>query len=132
MSHQPTEDVTIEGEVYTIRTRLGWLELRRIEDSGIRLFVDGSEISKAANLDALENIEMRLDRARQDLMRLESRLVNWRRKQIEAIPPAHVDVLLARIDELEREQQAEIEALNPKSTNGATEKKLIETSSSES
>ena len=109
-----TEEITMQdGRTYTIRTRLGWLEQQRIEDSAFKLFADGRAIAHMDSIDDLPEIEIRIDRASRDLMRLSARLVGVKRSDTQALPQAHVAALLARIDELEAEAKAEVESLQP-------------------
>lgn len=107
-----TESITIGGETYEIKTRLGWLEQRRIDEAGYRLYTDGKTISKADSIDDLPEVQIVIDAAEKDYKRLCARLVGYKPIEVQKINPAHVVVLLARIAELEAEAAREIAALN--------------------
>lgn len=123
-----TEDLVMpDGTTYTIRTRLGWLEQQRIEDSALKLFADGKAIAAMESIEDLPEIEIRVDRAARDLARLNARLVGVKRQDILGLPQAHVAVLLARIGELEAEAQAEVASVRPENPTMTLSKKLSET-----
>ena len=111
-----TEELEIDGTNYILKTALGWYEMQQIEQSQFRLFADGKSVSEADNIATIPLLEIRLDTADATLKRLTTWLVaagGRGYKPIEAmkIPPAHVPVLLARIEELEAAQAAEVKAL---------------------
>lgn len=111
MAIENTLEIEIEGEVYQLRTRLPWMEQKRIDDLGWRMFVDGRELSKAQDFSSLEEVEIKTDSARQDHARLVARLVGVRRRDIADLNPGHVAVLLDKIGELEAEAAAEVKAI---------------------
>lgn len=109
-----TEEIAMpDGAVYTIRTRLGWLDQQRIDDAQFKLFANGRAIAQMDSIDDLPEIEIRIDRASRDLARLNARLIGVKRADVLALPQAHVAALLRRIDELEAEAKAEMESLQP-------------------
>ena len=116
-----TEELVIEGQSYTLKTRLGWMERRRIEDRAFKVFVAGSQIDDvrggARDFSDIESVEIRLQTADHDLARLCARL-DMKPKDTLAIPALHAELLLARIAEIEKEEKAEIEALKPGNPTG--------------
>lgn len=110
-----TEQFYIEGVGYTIKTRLGWLEQRRIDEAGLRLLADGATISAMSNINDLPEVEIKIDAAEKDYKRLCARLVVDERPMkatdVMKITPAHVPHLIKRIEALELEAAHEVEAL---------------------
>ena len=106
-----TEELTIQDQTYTLKQRLGWYEQQRIEQAGISLYVDGQTISQIQDVADLPEVEMRPDLAEQNYRRLCTRLVGYKPSEVKHINPAHVPILLARVTQLEQEQEAEIKAL---------------------
>ena len=112
-----TEEISIGSVTYTLKTRLGWYESQQIEQAGFRLYADGKSVSEADDIAAIPLLEIKLDTADANLKRLCTWLVGEGGrglKPIDAmkIEPPHVPVLLARIEELEAEQAAEVKALS--------------------
>ena len=106
-----TEEITLGDSTYTLRLRLGWREQQRIDQSALRMFADGESVAQADNLNSIQRVEIQPDIERQTLLRLTLRLVNIKRGDIDNIPPAHVPLLIERIEELEAETRAEINSL---------------------
>ncbi len=106
-----TEELVIQDQTYTLKQRLGWYEQQRIEQAGISLYVDGQTISQIQDVADLPEVEMRPDLAEQNYRRLCMRLVGYKPSEVKHIHPAHVPILLARVTQLEQEQEAEIKAL---------------------
>jgi hypothetical protein len=117
MSEQPnTESITLDGKEYVIKTRLGWQEQSRISQSAVRIFIDGHQVDVLSNgkgFDDIDVIEIRPDPTMQNTMRLQCRLVNVTPRLVPMIPPRHVKALIARIEELEKEEAEEEAALAP-------------------
>ena len=114
-----TEVLEIQNVEYQLRKRLPWMEQQRIDALAFRMFVDGKAFSETDNIAELEELEIRMDPANHNLARLRARLVNVKRRDVLDLPPAHVAVLIERIEALETEEKAEIEALtagNPTAT----------------
>ena len=112
-----TEEISIGSVTYTLKTRLGWYESQQIEQAGFRLYADGKSVSEADDIAAIPLLEIKIDTADANLKRLCMWLVGEGGrglKPIDAmkIDPAHVPVLLARIEELEAEQAEEVKALS--------------------
>lgn len=110
----------IQDETYTLKARLPWQEMQRIEDQAFRFFVDGKALSAGEDIGELEELEMRPNTAQHNMARLRARLLDVKRRDIPKLPPPHVALLIERIAELETDEQAEIEALkdeNPTETN---------------
>ena len=119
MTTDNTVQVVIEDITYELRTRLPWMEQRRIDDLGWRMFVDGRELSRHSDFSEIESVEIATDSAKQDQARLVARLVGVNRREIPNLKPAHVAILLDKIVELETEEAAEVDALkqgNPTET----------------
>lgn len=115
-----TRQVPIEDKIYTLKTRLPWQEMQRIEDQAFRFFVDGQALSAGEDIGDLDELEMRPNTAQHNMARLRARLVDVKRRDIPGLPSAHVGVLIDHIIELEKEENAEVEALkdgNPTGTN---------------
>lgn len=108
---QLTEDLTIGDKTYTLKTMLGWYEMQQIEQAQFRLFADGKAVSQADDLADIPLLEIRPDTADATLKRLSLWLVDYKPIEVKKINPAHVPVLLARIEELEESQAAEVKAL---------------------
>ncbi|MBK9497508.1 MAG: hypothetical protein IPO08_23890 [Xanthomonadales bacterium] len=111
-----TETLEIDGTTYALKTRLGWLEQRRIDEAGLRLMADGATISAMSNINDLPEVEIKIDAAEKDYKRLCARVMGVDDRAMKAldvlkITPAHVPHLLARIVELETEAAQEIAAL---------------------
>ena len=111
-----TEDLTIGDTTYTLKTALGWYEMQQIEQSQFRLFADGKSVSEADDIASIPSLEIRLDTADANLKRLSTWLVTadgrgYKPIDVLKISPAHVLVLLVRIEELEAAQAAEVKAL---------------------
>ncbi|HLF28229.1 MAG TPA: hypothetical protein VJG32_18010 [Anaerolineae bacterium] len=109
------KNVEIGGCTYRLLKRLGWQEQQRINDSVIRVMIDGRALQSMKTIEDLSEVEMRIDNVKMNTLRLEGRLQGMTRQQVKDIPDAHVALLIEEIEALEREQQAEIEALRPKS-----------------
>jgi hypothetical protein len=106
--------ITVEiGETtYTLRRRLGWYDQGKIDEREFRMFVNGKDLARVdENLENLEEIEIRMTTTDRDLSRLQARLVGMGTSKIKAIPPSHVPILLEKIEELEREADAEVREL---------------------
>jgi len=119
MTTDNTVQVVIEDITYELRTRLPWMEQRRIDDLGWRMFVGGRELSGHSDFSEIESVEVATDSAKQDQARLVARLVGVNRREIPNLKPAHVAILLDKIVELETEEAAEVDALkqgNPTET----------------
>ncbi len=115
-----TVAVEIQDATYTLKERLSWQESQRIEDQAFRFFVDGKALSGGEGIGELEELEMRPNTAQHNAARLRSRLIDIKRRDILGLPRAHVVLLIERIEELELEENAEIEALkdgNPTAKN---------------
>ena len=111
-----TETLTIDGTEYTLKTRLGWLDQRRIDEAGLRLMADGATISKMSNIDELPEVEIKIDAAEKDYKRLCARLVGddgrtLKPSDVAKIDPAHVPHIIKRIVELEAEAAEAVAAL---------------------
>lgn len=61
----------------------------------------------------MEQVEIVMNTAEHNLARLRARLVGVNRNALKTLPPAHVAQLLARIEQLEQEQEEERDALSP-------------------
>ena len=109
---QLTEELTIGNTTYTLKTALGWYETQQIEQSQFRLFADGKAVSQADDIADIPLLEIRPDTADATLKRLSLWLVDYKPIEVKKINPAHVPVLLARIEELEAAQAAEVKALS--------------------
>ena len=109
------ETLEIDGTTYTLKTRLGWLEQRRIDEAGLRLMADGATISAMSNINDLPEVEIKIDAAEKDYKRLCARLVvddrAMKAVDVLKITPAHVPHLVHRIEALELEAAQEIAAL---------------------
>jgi len=110
------ETLHIDGTDYTLKTRLGWLEQRRIDEAGLRLMADGATISAMSNINDLPEVEIKIDAAEKDYKRLCARVMGDNERTLKPadvlkLNPAHVPHLLARIIELEAEAAQEIAAL---------------------
>lgn len=108
-----TEVLPVGEEEYTLRLRLGWYEQEKVDGKAFRLFTEGSALSDADDLSDLEQVEIVMNTAEHSLARLQARVMGLNRQKVKAIPPPHVAVLLARIEELEKEQEAERQELMP-------------------
>jgi len=114
-----TEVLEIQDVEYQLRTRLPWMEQERIDAKAFRMFVDGKAFTEADDISEVEELEIRMDPANHNLARLQARLVNVKRRDVLDLPSAHVAILVERIEALEAEEKAEIEALqagNPTAT----------------
>jgi len=105
-----TETVEVGGVEYTLRTRLGWYEQEKVDGKAFRMFAEGKALNEADDLADLKQIEIVMNTADHTLARLQARLV-MNRNKIKAIPPSHVPILVARIEELETEQEREVREL---------------------
>ena len=124
-----TETVTMhDGAEYTLKTRLSWFDTQTIQDTGAVLIfeLDGKTFQNvqdlervmgaredAGEVDGVLRCEMKTQTAQQNLVRLKARLVNMSPRQIMQIPNPHAAQLLARIAELEAEEQQELNDLLP-------------------
>lgn len=111
-----TEDIQIGFTTYTLKTALGWYEMQQIEQAGVRMFADGKAVKESDDIADIPLLELRLDTAEATLRRLSTWLVgsggrDYKPIEAKQINPAHVPVLLARIEELEAAQAAEVKAL---------------------
>lgn len=111
-----TEDLPIGNTIYTLKTALGWYEMQQIEQAGVRMFADGKAVKESDDIADIPLLELRLDTAEATLRRLSTWLVDsggrdYKPIEAKQINPAHVPVLLARIEELEAAQAAEVKAL---------------------
>ena len=114
-----TEVLEIQGDEYQLRRRLPWMEQQRIDALAFRMFVEGKAFTETDDIADIEELGIRMDPANHNLARLRARLVNVKRRDILGLPPAHVAILVERIEALEEEEKAEIEALqagNPTAT----------------
>jgi hypothetical protein len=114
-----TEIKTIEGTDYELKTRLPWVEQMRIDEKTATFLVTGDTMKNPSGFSEDDIIEMRVNLVALTMGRLRARLVGVNRKALPGLPPAHVAILVDRIDELETEEQAEVEALkdgNPTAT----------------
>lgn len=105
-----TETFSVDGTDYVLNTRLGWYDQQRVDQAGFHMFVEGRALSDIDDLSELEAVEMRMDIAQKNLMRLSLRL-GIKPVEAKALPAHHVPSLLERIEQLEDEEEAEIEAL---------------------
>ncbi|MCK4958042.1 MAG: hypothetical protein KAT00_01550 [Planctomycetes bacterium] len=105
------EELTIEGVTYQLRTRLGWYDLQAVEDKAFRMFTDGRALTDADDLADVKQIQIVNNTAEHNLARLQARLIGVNRNKLKALPPAHVPILIAKIETYEEEQEAEEEAL---------------------
>jgi hypothetical protein len=115
-----TEILTIGGIDYKLKTRLSWTEQMQIDEKTATFLVSGDMMKNPSGFSEDDVIEMRVNLVALTMSRLRARLVGVSRKDIPSLPSAHVAILVERIDELENEEQAEIEALkdgNPIATN---------------
>jgi hypothetical protein len=106
-----TTTVEIEGTEYQLRQRLSWYEQEKIDEKEFRMFVGGRALSQTDNLAELDEIEIRMNTADHNLARLQARLVGLSAGKIRGLPPHHVPILLAKIDELEQEENSEVREL---------------------
>jgi hypothetical protein len=124
-----TKTVPVGDVEYTIKTRLGWMDQQRIDDIAFNMFVEGKKLSASDDLDAIDWVEVKLNNAAKNKLRLEHRLVTMqngdakpvhvRRSQIPKLDAIHVAVLIQEIEALEEEEEAEKAALlagNPTET----------------
>ncbi len=120
---------TKDGTQYVVRQRLGWRELQATEDAGYRIFVDGQAFEQSSGLSDLEVLELRPNRAQQNLHRLKTRLVsvqgpgddepsNLRTRDMDGLPLPHVEELIPYIAQLEREEGKAITELQPGNPTG--------------
>lgn len=106
-----TIEIVLQDATYTLRERLGWREQQRIDQSALHLYADGASIAAIDDIKQLREVEIRPDIEQQNYLRLKARLVGMSSKAIDEIPPAHVPLLIERIEQLERDGQAEINSL---------------------
>lgn len=112
------ETITIGETTYTLKRRLAWLEQEQINELQYRMFVDGRQLAQTDDLSRLEAVEIRQTEAEQNLARLRARVVSVdghavTQGMLRALALSHVRCLIARIRELEQEEEAEIAALMP-------------------
>jgi hypothetical protein len=104
--------VEIGETTYTLRRRLGWYDQGKIDEREFRMFVNGKDLARVdENLENLEEIEIRMTTTDRNLSRLQARLVGLSTSKIKNIPPAHIPILLEKIEELERETLVEVREL---------------------
>jgi len=106
--------ITVEiGETtYTLRRRLGWYDQGKIDEREFKMYVNGKDLATVdEQLENLEEIEIRMTTTDRNLSRLQARLVGLSTSKIKSIPPAHVPILVQKIEELERETDAEVREL---------------------
>lgn len=108
-------DVQIDDVIYRLRDRLDWLEQQRINDMGYQFILNGralanlDEIRDVSDLDEVTVIARTAD---QNFARLCARLApHLKPPEIKHLPARHVAVLLARIAQLEAEEEAELATL---------------------
>lgn len=102
----------IGGTTYTLRRRLGWYDQGKIDEREFKMYVNGKDLARVdENLENLEEIEIRMTTTDRNLSRLQTRLVGLSTSKIKAIPPAHIPVLLGKIEELEQETLVEVREL---------------------
>lgn len=123
---EPIETMEIEGAAYELRKRLGWYEADSVSTAGMRMLLDGKIISAGVDIEDLEGIEVEIDAATRNLRRLTARVVGLKAYEIKKIPRVHAIKLLARITELEAEEDAELAALDPKASTEPQSKRLSE------
>jgi hypothetical protein len=124
-----TETMTIDGVEYTLRTHLDWVEADRLTTAGIKLLVDGQTIARGEDLDDLDTVEVTIDQGTRNLQRLAARLIGLNKHKIEHLSRSHVVQLLAKVDELERAEAAELGDLAPKAS---IARRLLESSATPS
>jgi hypothetical protein len=107
-----TEEITIGDTTYTLKTRLGWLEQQRIDQSAIKLYADGQTVSDAEDVRDLPEVEIRINSADQNYLRLCLRLVGLKPIEIKNLPPYHVPILIERVTQLEAEEKAQVAELS--------------------
>jgi hypothetical protein len=125
-----TVEVQIDGATYHLRPHLGWYEIDSISTAGMRMFIDGKLISQGADIEDLDSLEVELDAGVRNLRRLSSRLVGLKPFEVKKLPRAHIVQLLAKCDELEAAEDAELGDLAPKASITTHSKQLLETASS--
>ena len=128
--NEPTEVMEIDGQTYTLRTRLGWYEADSVSTAGMRMLLDGKIIASGVDIENIEGIEVEIDAAVRNLRRLTTRLVDLKAYEIKKIPRVHAIKLLVRITELEAEEEKELGDLAPKAPIATQLKHLSETESS--
>jgi hypothetical protein len=112
---------------YTLRVRLGWYEADSVSTAGMRMLLDGKTIAAGVDIENLEGIEVEIDAAVRNLRRLTTRLVNYKAYEVKKILRTHAIKLLARITELEAEEDKELGDLAPKAAIAPQLKRLSET-----
>lgn len=130
MSDNYINELTLEGVMYQIRTRLGWQDLAKVSDKAYRMYMDGKALSQAEKVDDVDQLLVLANTAEHNLARLRTRLV-IKRSEINGIPPSHVAVLIAHIEHYEQEQEAEEKALMDANPIGTPSRESSETPSSE-
>lgn len=115
-----TEVWELDGKEYALIKRLGWLEQDRIDDKAFRLTIDGKKLdSFGGDVKNIKELSVEMTTDRHNMARLCARvLVGPEQKPLRPngamkLSPIHARVLLARIEELEDEEKAEVEALKP-------------------
>lgn len=107
MSDNFTEELTIEGQTYRLRTRLGWYDLKKVSDKAFQMFAEGKALTEADDLGEIKLVQISPNSADHDLARLRARLIGMNRNKIMAIPSPHVAILIEAIEGYEEEQEAE-------------------------
>lgn len=96
----------IEDKVYRLRTRLKWGDQDEIDQALTKMYTNGAAVQEADDISAIKEIEIRLDQRGQNRLRLEKRLIGFNRNEIADIDPAHVKLLIEKIEEFEKEAKA--------------------------
>lgn len=111
---QDTVELTVDDTVYYLRRHIGWFEADAITTAGMRMLLDGKIISAGIDLEDLENVEVEIDSSIRNLRRLCARLVGLKPYEIKKISRAHMVQIMARVEALEKVEEAELAVLNPK------------------
>jgi hypothetical protein len=100
--------VDVDGDWYELKTVLGWYDDALIHEASRRILIP----VERGNLVRDGAVEVRMQNAPTDLVRLRARLRAWSHSEpltednIKRIPPAHAAILLSRIGELEEAERA--------------------------